>query len=192
MYCQKCGAEGRASFQFCPVCGHGKFGSSSPINKNAWSNIPIGNGVSSVVPQRVSVNVSSMAYAGFWRRLVSNFIDLLVLLGATTVFYFVFVRPIDVVHEEIVLIWFFALSWFAYPTAMQCYKWQATIGQMIMGLVVCDSNGVRLSFLRSFGRNVLDVLSPTVYISNFFIIWTSKKQSLHDLWAGALVMHRGG
>lgn len=65
----------------------------------------------------------------------------------------------------------------------------ATIGKKALGIKVVDLYGNRLSFWRSLGRYFAMILS---YLSLFigFILagFTTKKQALHDMASGTLVV----
>lgn len=66
---------------------------------------------------------------------------------------------------------------------------QATIGKGIMGLKVTDLNGRRLSFGKASGRFFAKILSwMTLLIGFFMAFFTEKKQALHDLITGCLVV----
>ena len=60
---------------------------------------------------------------------------------------------------------------------------------MALGLIVTDEHGERLSFGRASGRHFANLLnSLTLGIGYLMVIWTSRKQALHDKVAGTLVV----
>ena len=62
---------------------------------------------------------------------------------------------------------------------------------MALGIVVTDMNGRRLSFARSSARYFATFISDLTFcIGYLMIIWTKKKQSLHDMVAGTLVVRK--
>jgi uncharacterized RDD family membrane protein YckC len=66
---------------------------------------------------------------------------------------------------------------------------QATVGKMALGLVVTDESGQRISFARASGRYFAGTLnSLTLGIGYLMVIWTGRKQALHDKIAGTLVV----
>jgi uncharacterized RDD family membrane protein YckC len=74
---------------------------------------------------------------------------------------------------------------------MTCSSKQATVGKMALGIVVTDMNGRRLSFARSSARYFATFISDLTFcIGYLMIIWTKKKQSLHDMVAGTLVVRK--
>jgi uncharacterized RDD family membrane protein YckC len=66
---------------------------------------------------------------------------------------------------------------------------QATLGKKICGLRVTDLNGERLSFGRATGRFFARIVSGIpCMIGYLFPFFTEKKQALHDMIAGTLVI----
>ena len=68
---------------------------------------------------------------------------------------------------------------------------KATFGKLIMGLVVCDRNGQRISMGMANKRYWAKLLSTiTLYIGFMLSGWTKKKRALHDMIAGTLIMKK--
>ena len=80
-----------------------------------------------------------------------------------------------------------------YYSIMESSTRQATLGKMACGLVVTDLQGDRISFGQAIGRYF-----AKSFISTFFTLciglmmagWTEKKQALHDMICGTLVVRR--
>ncbi len=67
--------------------------------------------------------------------------------------------------------------------------WQGTVGKKILGLRVTDLNGNRVSFGRASGRFFGKIVSGfTLMIGYIMAGFTEKKQALHDMIAGCLVV----
>ncbi len=76
-----------------------------------------------------------------------------------------------------------------YYAGMHASKWQATIGKKLLKLKVTDLYGNRISFWRALGRYLaMAFLSGIFYIGYIITAFTEKKQSLHDLIAGTVVI----
>jgi uncharacterized RDD family membrane protein YckC len=76
-----------------------------------------------------------------------------------------------------------------YFAGMHASKWQATIGKKVLGLVVTDLKGNRISFWRGLGRYfAMAFLSSILMVGYLVAAFTEKKQSLHDLIAGTFVI----
>jgi uncharacterized RDD family membrane protein YckC len=124
------------------------------------------------------INPSNI-YAGFWLRVAASLIDS-VLLG--------FVGGILGTKENGLLA---LLIWLAYFSAMECSKYQGTLGKIALGLRVTDLNGTRLTPLNAVGRNLGKILSSLILGIGFLMAaFTAKKQALHDILAGTLVVKR--
>lgn len=82
------------------------------------------------------------------------------------------------------------IGWLYYAIQESSPK-QATIGKQAMGLVVTDMNGERVSFVKATIRHFAKILSALIlmigYIMAFF---TEKKQALHDMIAGTLILQK--
>jgi uncharacterized RDD family membrane protein YckC/phage FluMu protein Com len=82
------------------------------------------------------------------------------------------------------------IAWL-YSALMESSANQATLGKMALGIVVTDMNGQRVSFGRATGRHFAKILSGcTMLIGYIIAAFTEKKQALHDLLAGTLVLRR--
>jgi len=81
-----------------------------------------------------------------------------------------------------------------YHALMESSEWQATVGKKALGLVVTDMAGQRVSFARSTGRHFGKIITNMVplFIGYIMAGFTEKKQALHDMLAGCLVLRRNG
>jgi uncharacterized RDD family membrane protein YckC len=62
---------------------------------------------------------------------------------------------------------------------------------MACGMKVTDENGNRITFARATGRYFGEYLSAlTLFIGYMMAGWTERKQALHDLLAGTLVVRK--
>ncbi len=177
--------------------------------------------------------VAAMRYAGFWRRFAAYFVDA-ILLFVVVVFLAVLLLLIRVwstgqtlqpdptslqqlqaiaLPLEIV----YALLVWLYFALMESSSRQATLGKLLIGLVVTDLAGQRISFWRATGRHLgkffaLNFLTSFLWLSQYarqpwqyaliallvLLGWfalvlaglTEKKQALHDLLADTLVLRR--
>ena len=73
--------------------------------------------------------------------------------------------------------------------AFESSSWQATPGKYWIGLAVFDKDGHRLSFVHAFGRTFCKCFSFTSFGLGFLmVLWTARRQALHDMMTGCLVM----
>jgi len=84
----------------------------------------------------------------------------------------------------------FAMMW-VYYAFFETSSWQATPGKKLFRLYVTDLDGRKITFWRSsmryFGRKISEV---TFLVGYFIAGFTDKKQALHDILAGCLVLRR--
>jgi uncharacterized RDD family membrane protein YckC len=196
-------ADGAA---FCPNCGQ------------AFSvavAAPLAGGVAAIPAYIVSAAVPRAEYAGFWLRFLAFLIDNVVMgIGFVLVLIpLIFLTGLHTVlgdfhpNEEMndagifVIIGFFfllatatlVLTWL-YHALMECSEWQATVGKKVLGLVVTDMAGRRVSFGRATGRHFGKIITNMIpaFIGYIMAGFTERKQALHDMLAGSLVLRRNG
>ncbi len=152
-------------------------------------------------------------HAGFWKRLVAFIIDLIIIwllqsfifvpiLGALGIGLFTaspdLSDPDDaagmvaVVIAAVGAIWLLAMIiQVLYFTFMESSKTQATLGKMALGIIVTDMDGAPLNFSKALVRNLCRLLSNlTMFIGYIIAGFTAKKQALHDIIAGTLVVNK--
>ena len=142
-----------------------------------------------------------VTYAGFWKRTLAFLLDYIVMMLLIIVFSFGLgmmmahngvdakaddtMAMFDALMQLVVLL----LGWL-YFGVMESSRYQATLGKLLIGLKVTDCHGERLSFLRATGRHFGKYLSfLLVGIGFLMVAFTRRKQGLHDLMAGCLVIN---
>ena len=81
-----------------------------------------------------------------------------------------------------------AIGW-GYYAGMESSIKQATLGKMVMGIVVTGIDGERITFMRATGRYFAKILSGVLLLIGYLmVLWTARKQGLHDKLAGTLVV----
>jgi uncharacterized RDD family membrane protein YckC len=118
--------------------------------------------------------------AGFWLRATAFTIDALI-VGLVTL-------PLVPEEPSGRVTWLFVGTAFLYWTLMECSPLRATLGKQALGLVVTDSQGRRLSIWAAAGRQVLRILSFVTVIGVMLAGWNARRQALHDLVLGTLVV----
>jgi len=149
---------------------------------------------------------SEPIYAGFWLRLVAFIMDFFVagavaipiaLIGAVPLIFFSaaaesdpneVMKVMSTAYTAVYVFAIFSASWF-YFIVFECSKLQATPGKLVLGLRVTDEHGQRITFLRSVSRTLGKILSAVPLCIGFVLAGlTPRKQSLHDLIAGCMVV----
>ncbi len=78
----------------------------------------------------------------------------------------------------------------AYYVGLESSEKQGTWGKQIAGIKVTDMDGRRISAGRATGRYFAKMLSGCTIVGWLLPLFTEKKQALHDLVAGTLVVVR--
>ncbi len=80
------------------------------------------------------------------------------------------------------------ITWL-YWALMESSSKQATVGKELLGIVVTDAEGSRMSFRKATVRHFGKVASALPVLAGFIIAgFTAKKQGLHDLITGSRVV----
>jgi uncharacterized RDD family membrane protein YckC len=195
VYCSKCGAAMADGASFCSACGQAFSRAAAP----PYAGVP------AAAPR--------VEYAGFWLRFLAYLIDSVVMsLGVVLVLIpLIFLTGLGALlgqfhpGEElgdagvfllVGLIFLFAtvslaVTWL-YHALMESSEWQATVGKKALGLVVTDMAGQRIGFGRATGRHFGKIITNMipVFIGYIMAAFTERKQALHDMIAGCLVLRR--
>ena len=146
-------------------------------------------------------------YAGFWNRAAAAIVDFIIttvgsglIIGPILVFI-VFSgagRSGDAGEMEALLPVIQGLiqgvnllgGWL-YFALMESSRFQGTLGKMAVQIKVTDLEGNRLTFGRATGRHFGKIVSGlTLGIGYIMAAFTEKKQGLHDIMAGCLVVRK--
>jgi uncharacterized RDD family membrane protein YckC len=189
MYCPDCGSPVDVAAVFCANCGYS-----------------------------VARKAAPMRYASFFRRVAATLIDLAFLYIPVCILFALFGKPPSAAdmalaqraaHGEVLpqstvmqiqidlmmafgsfIFFTFAAGWLYYTIA-ESSPLQGTAGKAILRIKVTDLDGRKISWGRSnaryFGRWISAVPSCLGFLMPLF---TEKKQALHDLIAGCLVLRK--
>jgi uncharacterized RDD family membrane protein YckC len=209
MFCPKCGTQLADDAAFCTTCGQAVQRIPSAAYPSPAAPPPL---QPPPVEQQPAQNVwqtrapsQPVAYAGFWLRLVALIIDRILLGIAGAIIFFPLFRinahtfatanPWELYispSKPIVAIELLSLmtDWIYYAS-MESSSWQATLGKKILGLRVTDLAGNRITFARASGRFFGKILSGMILGIGFLMAgFTARKQALHDILAGCLVLRQ--
>jgi uncharacterized RDD family membrane protein YckC len=124
-----------------------------------------------------------MQYAGFWKRAGAIIIDIILLGIVGSILKSVVTNEVVVAAIEIAI-------GLAYYAGMESSEKQATVGKMVLKIKVVDIDGNRISPARAVGRYFSKILSAIILgIGYIMAAFTEKKQGLHDMIAGTLVVN---
>ena len=192
MYCSQCGSPNSDDAKFCARCG---------------APLPV-PGTTAPPPVSPAPAARTVEYAGFWRRFIAYIVDRFIIGIPFSIIILAFLVPsiiamcssppdpdqipFAVISFVLGWLWLIALVLIAhllYFTFFESSKLQATPGKMLIGIIVTDLQGQRISFLRALGRNLGKVLSHMLLNIGFIMAgFTARRQALHDLLAETLVV----
>lgn len=170
-FCSGCGTAIPPGGQFCPNCGQ-RVGAAPP----AWSGV-------------TDVEIATTyTYAGFWLRFTARIIDLII-VSVVSALVGAIVAGGDNTGTVSGLLNFTG-SWL-YSALMESSRFQGTVGKIALGLIVTDDEYRPISFGRATGRYIGSILSAiTLGIGYLMAAFTARKQCLHDMMAGTLVIKK--
>jgi uncharacterized RDD family membrane protein YckC len=133
-------------------------------------------------------------YAGFWRRFFAFLLDGLVIAipWSPVPLFLTYVRQAELSRYDQLLLMIGALIVDCiYNASMNSSRFQATVGKMLMRCYVADVSGGRISFLTGTLRYIYRHLSGLLLNTGYLLIlFTKKKQGLHDFIAQTVVVKR--
>ena len=138
---------------------------------------------------------SKVEYAGFWIRAGAYMIDSLLLLVVLTVLVIIFISTVSFSTGDDLKQTFGSifpivslLIGTLYFALMESSEQQATFGKKWLGLKVESENGNRITFENAVGRYFGKILSSFFFIGFIMVVFTKKKQGLHDKLAETIVV----
>jgi uncharacterized RDD family membrane protein YckC len=203
MFCQSCGANVADRTSFCSSCGR-------PIVAHSVGQSEDAAAIAVAPPPVAAVDAP---FAGFWLRFIAAIIDFLLLtIPIVPLFLLVFASllpELPLAQRNPVLFFaaflprivfmgvlVLALKWL-YWALMESSSWQATLGKKALGLYVTDLEGRPVSFGKASGRYWSGRGLSMVPLGNLYYLvdciccgFTEKKQAVHDMIAGCLVMRK--
>ena len=214
MFCTRCGTANNDAARFCSGCGAdlsaggGAAGTTAPpVSPPAGNFQAQGYPAAGYPPPGYQAPPAGYIYAGFWRRFAALFVDSLLVtplaVVAAVVLGLLFgitmhgaseldpFRAAAFVGAYAGMILVIVAGNWLYHTLMESSTHQATLGKKVLGLVVTDTSGNRISFARANGRFFGKILSGLILnIGYIMAAFTPRKQALHDMIADCLVLKR--
>ncbi|MEI6201085.1 MAG: RDD family protein [Enhydrobacter sp.] len=132
---------------------------------------------------------ATIAYGGFWIRVVAYLIDAILLSIASAIIGLVtgvslYAGGFDYFANGASLV----VGWL-YFALMESSARGATVGKMAVGLRVVTDQGQRLDFGHATGRYLAKIISAIILGIGFIMVaFTDRKRGLHDIIASTLVV----
>jgi uncharacterized RDD family membrane protein YckC len=215
IYCNRCGTQNSAFAKFCANCGT-PFGTEPQATATAPDSVtprpqgpaqppasaPPAYSPPAYPPPAYPPAIPGARYGGFWIRFVAIIIDILAVsivvfpIGAVLALALGLAgHAVGMPHHGVHLVrmmvtvpFNFLVNWL-YGAGFESSSYQATLGKMALGLKVTDLAGQRISFARATGRHFAKILSGLMLLIGYIMAgFTERKQALHDLIAGTLVV----
>lgn len=124
-----------------------------------------------ILDENLDATAPVIEYASFGERLLARIIDGFIILIPS------YIIPI--------------IAPWLYFALQESSKSGSTVGKSAMGIRVTDMNGERIGFGPATGRFFGQILSVmTLFIGYFMMLFNSRRQTLHDMMAGTIVIRR--
>lgn len=216
--CPKCRTQNALSAEYCYRCGQ-KLTETVKICAGCRTpNLPASQFCFKCglrLPEQAVFPGETLVPAGFWRRLLSFFIDRIFIFISslvlfTIIFVIVFALAPDLAEQYTItkftmedilaaserpMIW---LDWFVYlasPIFEVVYwtffvgKWGRTPAKIMLGMRVVRTGGLRVGYGRALARSLCYFLNWFTFGFGFLAIaWNKKKQGLHDIICDTMVV----
>jgi uncharacterized RDD family membrane protein YckC/type II secretory pathway pseudopilin PulG len=190
MVCSRCGKPLPANTSFCVTCNAPAIAPLKTAGLERFEHRPAHAAAS-----------GSLEYAGFWLRVLAYAIDSIVIGVAGTIASGIVGGVARVLSTAgaggegaAMLLGALAalVTYWLYFALMESSGRQASLGKMALGLTVTDADGARIGFGRATGRYFGKIVSAIPLGIGFLLAgFTGRKQALHDMMAGTLVVRRG-
>lgn len=157
-------------------------------------------------------------YAGFWKRFAAYLIDSIIVGVVVWILFMILAGAfglgamssdiefdpetgemqgagpelIGAMFGMMIFFWILATigSWL-YFALMEASSKQGTLGKMALGIKVTDMMGYQITFGRATGRYFGKILSGAILMIGYIMAaFTERKQALHDMLAGTLVVDK--
>jgi uncharacterized RDD family membrane protein YckC len=153
----------------------------------------------------IQVEAKTLTYAGFWIRVGAAIIDGIILGIVQSIVGGIFgismwsmsvrnsTAPDFAALMSALVPLFLSMTVFQwlYYALMESSSNQGTLGKMACGIKVTNLNGERITFLNATGRYFSKILSSLILCIGYIMVaFTEKKQGLHDMIAGTLVVYK--
>lgn len=147
------------------------------------------------VKEMLGLTIEGIHYADLGKRFTAHLIDVLLIYFGVMILLLLSTIISDVIPGSVddgilTFLSIIGFPWFYY-SAMESSPRQATLGKMALKVMVTDLYGNRISFGRATARFFSKMFISTILCIGFLLaFFTRKKQALHDLIAGTLVVNK--
>lgn len=130
-----------------------------------------------------------MNYQGFFKRFIAFLIDSTIIAVFLIVGSFLLLGSIDT--DDSLINFIVSIIVFIYFIGLPITNLQGTIGKYLVGIQIVDENGNKITLSKSTFRFLGTILSTAIlYVGYVVMIFSPKKQTLHDKIAKTYVVSR--
>lgn len=188
MYCSRCGTWAADELASCATCG-----AALQVDAGAHgARVTRGPAVSAIAAE------PAVRYGGFWRRAAAFLLDWLVLFFpegiARALLGFDAFETSQSWSDprEWMLLGASLVLGLLYHSILASSPVEGTLGQRALDLRMSDGDGRRLTFARATVRWFASLLTLlTCGVGWLLMLWTPRRQTLHDLMSGTFVVRAG-
>ncbi len=143
-----------------------------------------------------SVREDSFEYGGFFARFAALILDLIILSIIQGVVIGLVIAAMGTPASEagkgpggpFLPLLSVAITWLYYAL-QESGRHCATFGKRTLGLAVTDLHGNGITFGRATARHFSKIISSAIcLVGYFFVFFTARKQALHDIIAGCMII----
>jgi uncharacterized RDD family membrane protein YckC len=156
---------------------------------------PFAAPASDLAPEAFRDSVGTFVYAGFWARFVAVVVDQIIVQLVTGFVKVAMVAAAAGADRQTILSinllnsLFSVIFMWLYYALQESSNAEATLGKRAMSLRVLDLSGEKISFGRATGRHFGKILSGLLLLIGYLMQpFTERRQTLHDLMAGCIVV----
>ncbi len=129
-------------------------------------------------------------YASFGKRFLAAFLDGIIISIINILVTFVLRAILGRSGVNVANLLGIVVAWLYYAIQETSPK-QATLGKQALGIVVTDLQGKRIDFVKATIRYFSKIISSIILLIGYIMAaFTEKKQALHDMIAGTLVLKK--
>jgi uncharacterized RDD family membrane protein YckC len=209
-FCSQCGQPVSLAPTYAPPGAPGAMaGNAAVVASGGYAAAPVVAGY----PQTPSY-AYTVVYAGFWLRVLAYFIDAAI-LGIFAVPILIgagmatgiggaianlphndgpFVNGMPPIFALFIAgcIFLGVFGTWLYFAYLESSEWQGTAGKKVLGLIVTDMQGQRVTFARASGRHFAKLVTSFIPLGIGYAMagFTEKRQALHDMIASCLVLRK--
>ncbi len=138
------------------------------------------------------LKVSPQYYASLERRFMANLFDLFTVFLLHALIVYVLLLFVNRSEGLSIVLYVYpsaVVTFYLYNIVAEASKMQGTFGKKLLGIMVSDLNGDRISVKTSITRNFGKLIcNLTLGIGYLVVIFSKRNQGLHDMMADTLVI----